>query len=218
MATYPMLLVTLCVFMTALAKADFQTCCPTCSTDAIDSLNDDQMQQFQNNSAFIQELERNPMLLLNDTNQREIVNLTEAQEEQMLRNFPQLFQSAEAFAQSQATSGVVTVPGSGSTRKRRQASGARICPPRSQSVPLILFNKPNGDVVQLAQPSGVKQWILKEDCESTSPNIMGVQCGVVSRHVPALFINLSEIERTGGSSKDFDFNDVVVQSCVTIRL
>ncbi|XP_022096792.1 uncharacterized protein LOC110982586 isoform X3 [Acanthaster planci] len=173
-------------------------------------------------SAFLEEIEQNPLLLLQDeARQRPIVNFTSRQEEQMLLNFPQLFRTQAEFAESQLTSGTVTVlAAANSTRRRRADEPPRVCPSVSQTMALVVMYRPDGQVVQLGQPQGVNQWILNEVCDTTVSALLatGQECGVISRHVLALFVNLSEIKRTGGrdSSRAFDFAEVVVQSCVTL--
>ena len=64
---------------------------------------------------------------------------------------------------------------------------------------------------------GMNQWILEETCKfQNDQTLTYLSCFLVERHVTALFINLSQLSQ-GLSANDFDFADIVVQSCATFR-
>ncbi|XP_038044365.1 uncharacterized protein LOC119719117 [Patiria miniata] len=193
-------------------------CCPSCGTRSITRLNVTQLQQVEDNRAFIEELDANPDLLYSSEYQREVVTLTRKQEYEILRNFPEVFLTEQAYMESKQGLGTITTPNTTVTRRRRAASEPeRVCPPYSDTEPVILVRKAGGQVVQLSNTGSKNQWIFAETCDQSTPPPSGQKCGLIERHVPALFINLSGILDTGGSSDDFDFAQVIIQCCVTIR-
>ncbi|XP_038044362.1 uncharacterized protein LOC119719115 [Patiria miniata] len=220
-------------------------CCPTCSATSVTPLNQSQVQQVMDNRDFILNLRQNPHLLYNDSYQRPIVKLTRQQELQILRNYPDLLVSRETFEQAgeldctpssfvgircsvcppgcvpnvqrnSPTSSTCVPESTPAGRRRRRQTSPRICMAKQSTEPFILVNTPSGHVVQLAQTGDKNQWILKETCQKAMDQ--GFSCGLDDEgtDIPALFINLSNIILTGGSSSDFDMAYVTVRCCVAM--
>ncbi|XP_038049645.1 uncharacterized protein LOC119723159 [Patiria miniata] len=209
------LLSVLSLYVVSLAMSASSTCCPSCSLRSVDPLNPDQIAQIESNRAFIREIEDNPMLLHNQSYQRSVVNLTQNQQIQILRNIPQLFLSAREFEESLLTRGTITVPGEGTVpaRRRRATAGKRVCQPVMRYQPLILaLRADRRDLVEYIQMPGQdkNQWILEESCDdSASSPPAPLACAVVERDVTGVFVTLSD-------PYIFDHAYVVVQSCVTV--
>ncbi|XP_071803026.1 uncharacterized protein [Asterias amurensis] len=179
------------------------SCCPKCSTESIAHFNYLQLQQIVSQRSVVEEIEQDPQLLYNATYQRSFVTLTNQQNQQILRNFPDIFRDRSP---------------AGEGRARRSVS-QRVCPPILGSQPLIIALQPNGEVVELVQMSGqgMYQWILEETCQFPNDKThIELSCCLVERNVTALFINLSQLSH-GISANDFDFADIVVQCCATFR-
>lgn len=111
--------------------------------------NADQLQQIENNRAFIEAMEKNPELLSDQANQKPIVQLTDQQEQEILRHFPMIFKKGLPPAQN-------TTGGSDDQRLVRRSEpgecpGRRICPPYFGTQPLTLVKNEEGYLVQLVQ-------------------------------------------------------------------
>ncbi|XP_033639216.1 uncharacterized protein LOC117299802 [Asterias rubens] len=215
------MLITALLMVTVFVSSSYceaYSCCPKCSTESINQFNYLQLQQIVSQRSVIEEIEQDPQLLYNATYQRSFVTLTKQQNQEILRNFPEIFRDRESFLNTSSTVGTVSQSPAGDGRTRRSVSQL-VCPPILGSQPLIIARKPNGDVVELVQMSGqgMNQWILEETCQfPNDPTLTHLRCCLVERHVIALFINLSQLSQ-GLSANDFDFADIVVQCCATFR-
>ncbi|XP_071803709.1 uncharacterized protein [Asterias amurensis] len=187
-------------------------------TEPIDQLDAPQLLRIASERSDIEAIEQDPQLLYNARYQRSFVTLTKQQNQQILRNFPYIFRDRRSFLISSSTVGTVSQSPAGDGRARRSVS-QRVCPPILGSQPLIIALQPNGEVVELVQMpgQGKYQWILEETCKfQNDQTLTNLRCFLVERHVTALFINLSQLSQ-GLSTNDFDFADIVVQSCATFR-
>ena len=147
------MLITALLMVTVFVSSSYceaYSCCPKCSTESIDQFNYLQLQQIVSQRSVIEEIEQDPQLLYNATYQRSLVNLTKQQNQEILRNFPEIFRDRESFLNTSSTVGTVSQSPAGDGRTRRSVSQL-VCPPILGSQPLIIARKPNGEVVELVQ-------------------------------------------------------------------
>ncbi|XP_071803243.1 uncharacterized protein [Asterias amurensis] len=186
-------------------------CCPTCSTQSISPLNTNQIQQIENQRDIIKAMEENPQLVYDRVHQIPIVKLTRNQENQIIRNFPWIFNLGLPQGERNISGGSEEGPA------RRNVAGEcelmrRVCQPNPISEPLILALNQNGEVVQLVQIPNQNQyqWVLNEECLTNQEPLPCSQvCCIAQRLVAAMFINLSI------ASAPFDYARVIVHSCVS---